>query len=122
MTAVLYLGLEPRFVDFSAHPGLTEEKLSTAIAAQVAQLRAAGFDTDFVGLDRGETAGDVTAAALAAKPYDVVLIGAGVRAAPPMLLLFETLINVVHEHAPRARICFNTTPADSEAAIRRWVR
>jgi hypothetical protein len=44
---------------------------------QVAQLRAAGFDADFVGVDRGATAADVTAAALAAKPYDVVLIGAG---------------------------------------------
>ena len=43
-------------------------------------------------------------------------------AAPPLLELFEALINAVHEHAPRARICFNTTPRDSEAAVRRWAR
>ncbi len=122
MTAVLYLGLEPRFVDFTALPDLTEEKLTAQLGEQVARLRAAGFDADFVGIDRGETAAAVTIAAIAAKDYDVVLIGAGVRAAPPMLTLFETLINAVHEHAPRARICFNTTPGDSEAAIRRWVR
>lgn len=122
MTAVLYLGLEPRFVDYSPFPDLTEEKLSGMLRDQVAQLRAAGFDADFVGIDRGETAATVIAEALAAKPYDVVLVGAGVRAAPPMLLLFETLINVVHERAPKARICFNTSPGDSEAAVRRWAR
>jgi ketopantoate hydroxymethyltransferase len=49
-----------------------------------------------------------------------VLIGAGLRAAP-QLLLFEKLLNLVHEHAPRAKICFNTTPADSTEAVRRWV-
>ena len=119
MTAVLYLGLEPHHVDFSAFPDLTAEKLAARLSEQVTQLRAAGFDADFVGVDRGETAVTVTAAALAAKPYDVVLIGAGVRTDPSLLALFEALINVEHERAPRARICFNTTPGDSEAAIRR---
>lgn len=119
MTAVLYLGLEPHLVDFSGFPDLSAEKLATQLREQVAQLRDASFDVDFVGVDRGETAADVTAAALAAKPYDVVLIGAGLRTAPPLLTLFETLINVVHERAPQARLCFNTSPRDSEAAIRR---
>jgi hypothetical protein len=91
MTAVLYLGLEPHLVDFSGFPDLSAEKLA-------AQLRAAGFDTE---------------------PYDVVLIGAGLRTAPPLLTLFETLINVVHQRAPQARLCFNTSTRDSEAAIRR---
>jgi hypothetical protein len=122
MTTVLYLGLEARFVDFSAMTDLTEEKLTAMLHAQVAQLRAAGFDADFVGVDRGATAAAVTAAALAEKHYDVVLIGAGLRASPPLLELFETLINVVHERAPRARICFNTSPGDSEAAVRRQAR
>jgi hypothetical protein len=30
-------------------------------------------------------------------------------------------MNLVHELAPSARVCFNTTPADSVDAIRRWV-
>jgi len=36
------------------------------------------------------------------------------------LLLFEKLINLVHEHAPGAKICFNTTPADTAEAVQRW--
>jgi hypothetical protein len=37
---------------------------------------------------------------------------AGLRALA-QLRLFETLINVVHTQAPNAKICLNTTPADS---------
>jgi len=28
----------------------------------------------------------------------------------------------VHRLAPNARICFNTTPADSAEAVQRWVK
>jgi hypothetical protein len=33
------------------------------------------------------------------------------------LLLFEKIINLVHGLAPAARICFNTTPADTVKAV-----
>jgi hypothetical protein len=46
------------------------------------------------------------------------MIGAGLRA-PSQLLLFEKLINLVHERAPRAAICFNTSPADTVEAVQR---
>jgi hypothetical protein len=32
------------------------------------------------------------------------------------LLLFEKPVDLVHEHAPGAKICFNTTPADTAEA------
>jgi hypothetical protein len=35
----------------------------------------------------------------------------------PDFLLFERLINVVHEAAPGARIAFNTSPADTAEAV-----
>jgi hypothetical protein len=44
------------------------------------------------------------------------MIGAGLRAAPQ--LLFGKLINLIHAQAPNARICFNTTPADT---VQRWI-
>jgi hypothetical protein len=37
------------------------------------------------------------------------------------LPLFETVINLVHALASTARICFNTTPADTAEAVRRWI-
>ena len=58
---------------------------------------------------------------LSRKTFDCVLIGAGVRLDPEHFLLFEKLINVVHEYAPKAKICFNTSPGDTAAAVMRWV-
>jgi hypothetical protein len=55
------------------------------------------------------------------KHFDCVLVGAGVRKLDKHFLLFERLINVVHEHAPDARICFNTKPDDTADAVRRWL-
>jgi hypothetical protein len=55
------------------------------------------------------------------KRFDCILIGAGVRANPSNFLLFEKLINVVHEHAPQAKLCFNTMPSDTAAAVKRWL-
>lgn len=62
----------------------------------------------------------MTADALKSKHFDCVLIGAGLRLPPERLLLFETIINLIHRLAPRAGICFNTTPADTAEAVQRW--
>lgn len=60
-------------------------------------------------------------AALRAARFDAVLIGAGVRTSQEHFMLFEKLLNTVHQHAPGARLCFNTGPTDSVAAVQRWV-
>ena len=71
--------------------------------------------------DFGETAEAVVAAALSQKSFDCVLIGAGVRTIPKHFILFEKLINLLHSDAPGARICFNTNPKDTAAAVQRWL-
>jgi hypothetical protein len=49
------------------------------------------------------------------------MIGAGIRTIPSNFILFEKLINVVHEHAPQAKLCFNTKPSDTADAVQRWL-
>jgi len=44
-----------------------------------------------------------------------------VRTNPSNFVLFEKLINVVHEYAPHSRFCFNTLPSDTAAAVQRWL-
>jgi hypothetical protein len=121
MKKILLLGLLPSVVDFSSIPDLTEEKLSMGLKAQEKSLCDLGFDATWCLVDLGETAEAVAQAALEAGTYDVVLIGAGVRAQPAHFLLFEKLINIVHEHAPKARICFNTRPDTTQEAVLRWI-
>jgi hypothetical protein len=119
---VLMLGLEPKFVDYShLAVKLDEPTLRAGLAADEKRLRELGYDAKWLLLDRGETAEAVVSAALKEKTFDCVLVGAGIRTIPPMFSLFEKLINVVHEGAPHAKICFNTVPEDSAASVQRWV-
>jgi len=100
---------------------LDEATLRAGLAADEKRLRDLGYDAKWLLLDRGETAEAVVAAALKEKTFDCVLVGAGIRTVSPMFLLFEKLINVVHEGAPHAKICFNTVPEDSAVSVQRWV-
>jgi hypothetical protein len=108
--SVLALGLDPSFADFTQFPHLTPELVRAFSDSQLAQLRGLGYEVCSCLVDLGETAEAVTVRRLEARSFDCVMFGAGLRA-PPRLLLFEKLINLVHERAPNAKICFNTTPA-----------
>jgi hypothetical protein len=121
MNQILLIGIEPELVDFSSMPDLDAAKVAQGLRAQEQRLRDLGFDAAWCLTDLGATAEAVVRTALAAKPYDVVLIGAGIRVLPASFSLFERLINVVHEGAPRAKICFNTRPGDTEEAVLRWI-
>ncbi len=121
MKKVLAIGLDPAFVDFTAIPQFTPEMFRSYIDAQLDRLRDAGFEVVSCLIDTGETAEAVTAAALQASQFDCIVIGAGLRLPPERLPLFEKVLNLVHALAPAARICFNTTPADTAEAVRRWI-
>lgn len=118
--SVFSVGIDPSLVDFSAMPGLDADKVRAGVAAQLARMRELGFEAEGCFVDLGETAEEVLTEQLKGRSVDCVLIGAGVRQ-PAYLLLFEKIINVVHAHAPGAKICFNTSPADSVEAVQRWI-
>jgi len=118
---VLAIGTEPSLVDFSAFPGLTAELVTSYIEAQIERLRAMGYDADSCLIDLGDTAEAVATKALRSQQFDCVMIGAGLRQPGERLILFEKVINLIHRLAPQASICFNTNPADSADAVRRWI-
>jgi len=118
---VIAIGIDPLFVDFTTMPQFSPEMFRSYIDMQIERVRELGYDVTSCLIDLGDTAEAVTAKALKAEKFDCVLIGAGLRQPGERLLLFEKIINLVHELAPNARICFNTTPADSVDAVRRWV-
>ena len=119
MTRVLYLGLDPRSVDFSdpsLPPGLDAAKIQAGIDAAVTSLTQRGWEAvscmftpdedGFARLDR----------TLADGAYDVVVIGAGIRLPPKNLALLERVVNAARQVAP---IAFNTTPQDTADAAAR---
>ncbi|MCU0686442.1 MAG: hypothetical protein MUF34_30050 [Polyangiaceae bacterium] len=119
---ILLIGLRPELIDFEAvgMPDLSAPQVRAGIAAQQAALAQAGYEYHSALLDLGETAEAQVREALTAREYACVVIGAGLRVPPPHLTLFEKVLNLVHEHAPRSKICFNTSPSDSLDAVRRW--
>jgi hypothetical protein len=120
---VLLVGLEPEIVDYSKSPvpGLTAAKVRAAVDADCAKLETLGYRVKSLYVDDGKTAEAVLTDALTST-YDCIMIGAGLRIVPPYFLLFEKLINVVHRHAPAStKLCFNSNPADTAEAVKRWV-
>jgi len=118
---ILLIGLDPEVVNYDRWPELTAEKLVAGLRRDEATLNDSGYDARICFVDHGETAEGVVKAMLEENDFACVLVGAGVRTDNEEFLLFEKLINVVHEHAPEAKICFNTGPTDSVDAVQRWI-
>jgi hypothetical protein len=120
---VLGIGIDPIFGDVSTlPPGLTPEIIRATIDAEIEDLRKLGYEAESCLVDLGESARRTVESALRARSFDCIVIGAGIRAAPERLMLFEEIINVVHRLAPQSRIAFSRTPADTAEAARRWIK
>ena len=122
--SVLVVGLNPTLIDFSQPgyaPGMNTTKVLAVIKASEDELTRLGYSVQTCLTDFGETAEAVVQSQLKQKRFDCVLIGAGVRTNPSNFLLFEKLINVVHEHAPQAKLCFNQLPSDIAETVKRWL-
>lgn len=91
------------------------------LKAGAASLADLGYKTSLCLTDFGDAAESVLRKELQSTEYDCVMVGAGIRAVVTHFLLFEKMINVIHEHAPQAKICFNTNPADTAEAVKRWI-
>ena len=121
---VLIVGIDPFLIDFSteefaAFPGLTATKVEAGVKGSIQQLNQIGYEADLCWIDFGLTAANVLEKKIKQHVFDIVLIGAGIRVPEKNFLLFEELLNVIHEHASKAKICFNTNPGDTVSAIER---
>jgi hypothetical protein len=124
MKQILIVGINPHTINFSLPgftPGLTAEKVLTAIEEDRKNLKAIGFDSDMCLIDTGDTELSSLTEQLKAKKFDGVMMGAGIRIPPSNFILFEKSINTVHENAPNTKIIFNTNPHDTAESISRWL-
>lgn len=122
--SVLVVGLDPTLIDFSDPgypPGMSTAKVLAGIKSSEEELTRLGYSVQTCLTDFGETAEAVVQKQLKQNRFDCVLIGAGVRTVPSNFLLFEKLVNVVHEGAPQAKLCFNQLPSDIAEAVQRWL-
>ena len=120
----IQIGLDPDVIDYDApdfaqFAGLTRTKLRKANDDNVEGLRAAGYVVDNCLVDFGDAGADKARRWLAAKRYDAILIGAGIRLVAANTLLFESIVNAAHTAQPHCRFVFNYTAASTPDDIRR---
>ncbi|CZF82370.1 hypothetical protein [Grimontia marina] len=117
---VALFGWHPDVVNFEKWGG-SPEKLRAMLESEQAKLNSEGYATDILYIRDGDSAYQTVADAVAETTYDCILIGAGVRRDEEHFLVFEKLVNAVHELAPHAKICFNSNPMDTVEAVKRWI-
>jgi hypothetical protein len=114
---VLVIGLDPAKLD-----GWDPEPVQAAIARGHARFGDHGIEADLCLVDLEASPEAAIVAALTGNEYACVVIGGGIRKHEPLLEFFETVVNLVRQHAPDAAIAFNSTPEDTADAALRWLR
>jgi len=118
---VLLIGFEPTTLDFSSFPDFNAERVMAGLKKGQEEGLALGYDIELCLIKPDGTDMSMISEKLSENKFDCVLIGAGVRVSPEYFLLFEKVVNIVHQNASSSIICFNTNPNDSINAIKRWV-
>jgi hypothetical protein len=116
---VLVIGLDPFRVPGPWDPQPVADAIEVGLA-RFAEHNVA-VETCLVGLDGSDDVPAVIRAAVAARPWECVVVGGGVRRAEDPPDLFEQVINLIRRHAPDAAIAFNNTPSDTYDAAARWI-
>jgi hypothetical protein len=121
---VLLLGIDSKFIDvnLATSTGWDANRVKAVAQEENNKLTDLGYEPQICFIDLGETAESVVSNRLSRENFDCIMIGAGVRLVPQHTVLFEKIINAVHQKAPpSSKICFNTNPGDSAEAVLRWV-
>jgi hypothetical protein len=121
---VLGIGIDPQLIDsnLATTTGWDANRVKLAVQDANKRLTDLGYEVQNCLTDLGETAESVVSDTLSRENFDFIMIGAGVRLVPQHTVLFEKIINAVHQKAaPSSKICFNTDPGDTVEAVIRWV-
>lgn len=121
---VLLIGIDPKLIDPNLPTATGWDANRVRAAAQDANKRLVelGYELQSFLLDPRGTDESVVSDTLSREKFDCIMVGAGVRVLSQNTILFEKIMNTIHQKAPpSSKICFNTNPADTVEAILRWV-
>jgi hypothetical protein len=124
---VLLIGIDPKLIDFSKvttanitinTAGWDANRVRAAGQDAGKRLTELGYEVQSCRVDLGKTAENVVSDILSRERFDCIMIGAGVRVLPQNTILFEKIINTIHQKSPpSSKICFNTNPSDTVEAV-----
>ena len=122
---VVLIGIDPKLIDSSmfTNTGWDANRVRAAGQDVNKRLMELGYEVQSCLVDLGETAESVVSDILSKEKFDCIMIGFGIRGLPQHTVLFEKIINTIHQKAPPSstKICFNTNPNDTVEAVLRWI-
>jgi hypothetical protein len=121
---VLLIGIDPKLIDpnLSTTTGWDANRVWAAAQDANKRLVELGYELQSCLLDPRGTDESVVSDTLLREKFDCIMVGAGVRVLSQNTVLFEKIMNTIHQKAPpSSKICFNTNPADTVEAILRLV-
>ena len=121
---VLLIGIDSKLIDpnLSTATGWDANRVRAAAQDANKRLVELGYELQSCLLDPRGTDESVVSDTLSREKFDCIMVGAGVRVLSQNTILFEKIMNTIHQKAPpSSKICFNTNPADTIEAILRWV-
>ena len=122
---VLLIGIDPKLIDpnLSTATGWDANRVRAAAQDANKRLVELGYELQSCLLDPRGTDESVVSDTLSTEKFDCIMVGAGVRVLSQNTILFEKIMNTIHQKAPpSSKICFNTSPADTVEAILLWVK
>ena len=99
-------------------PDEVKARVKAELAELPEQMQSAGYGLTISFCGRDQV--DQWSEQLKTLSPDAVVIGGGVRRIDTCTPLLEQIIEAVRNHAPQAKILFNTSPADTLSAVQRW--
>ncbi|MCX5501733.1 hypothetical protein OG887_20460 [Streptomyces sp. NBC_00053] len=117
MSSVLVVGYDPQ-----ALPGTDAETVRAALDGALKRFAELGVEAAMTLVVFDESAEPALVASLTERPWDVVVVGGGIRKTEQLLPLLEQIVNLIRRHAPQAAIAFNTGAADTVEAAQRRLR
>lgn len=121
---VLLIGIDSKLIDpnLSTATGWDANRVRAAAQDANKRLVELGYELQSCLLDPRGTDESVVSDTLSREKFDCIMVGAGVRVLSQNTILFEKIMNTIHQKAPpSSKICFNSNPADTVEAILRWV-
>ena len=118
---VLLLGIDPNLIDSNLPTEWDANRVKAAAEDANKRLTELGYEVQYRFVDLGETAESFVSDTLSREKFDCIMIGAGFRIVSQHTVMFEKIINTIHQKAPpSSKICFNTNPSDTVEAVLRW--
>jgi hypothetical protein len=120
---VLLIGVDTSKFLNSNIPGYDPAEIHRQSVIAKDNLIAMGYDAKWCYIDiTSNNASEALSTELLANQFDCILVGAGLRKRPDQLRLLEALINIIHEHAIGAKICFNEEVLDTVDTVTRTLK